>query len=53
MNTSISTSYYMANVGIAWERTLPSKQTLFPIWGEKEERKPKPGVPPVDVRYLF
>lgn len=42
--------YYVASVGVAWERTLPSKQTLFPVWGDKEERKPRAGIPPPEVQ---
>lgn len=45
--------YYVASVGVAWERTLPSKQTLFPVWGDKEERKPRAGIPPPEVSSLF
>jgi hypothetical protein len=46
-------------LGVAWERTgtssfvrsvshqilVASKQTLFPVWGDKEDRRPRKGIP--------
>lgn len=30
---------------IAWDKLVEAKQTLFPVWGEGEDRKPKKGKP--------
>jgi len=58
MNSPLNSGMYFSNtewkfvatVGVAWERTLPSKQTLFPVWGDKEDRKPRAGIPPPEIQ---
>jgi hypothetical protein len=30
---------------IAWDKLVEAKQTLFPVWGDGEERKPRKGKP--------
>ena len=32
---------------------VASKQTLFPVWGEREDRKPRKGVPEDDNEYTL
>src|SRR5689334_3516731 len=38
----------LCTLSVAWDKTLQSKQTLFPVWGDKEDRKPRKGAPEPD-----
>jgi hypothetical protein len=44
-NNYVNKFKVLATLGVAWDRIIPAKQTLFPVWGDKEDKKPRKGIP--------
>jgi hypothetical protein len=53
VNNYMSKLKVLCTLSVAWERTITNKQTLFPVWGDREDRKPRKGVPSENVDYTL
>jgi hypothetical protein len=50
---SSAKSKISAVLTVSWERLILGKQTLFPVLGEKEDKKAKKGAPSTDSEELY